>query len=104
MNLNNLKVKEIDYGQNSEIREIIFENGIIAVPEEDTGGEISYMIIDGYKLKVGDIISFDYILDEFDCICNLEWVEVDGYSYRAWVESEGGNDCTYLSFSEKNLI
>lgn len=108
MNLRNLKVKEIECGEHSDISKIVFENGIVAYAEEDTGGEYAYMIIDGYELKVGDVISFDYELDEFDCIFNLEWIEVydatdeDVVSYRAWVESEGGNDCTYLSFSTVN--
>ena len=108
MNLCNLKVKEIESGKYSEISKITFEDGTEIRAEEDTGGEYAYMVIDGYELKIGDMISFDYELDEFDCICNLEWVEVydtaheDVVSYRAWVESEGGNDCTYLSFSKSN--
>ena len=102
--LKNLKVKEIEYGKYSEILKIIFENDILAIAEEDTGGEYAYMIIDGYNLKAGDIVSFEYELDEFNSIWNLEWIEIydsftEGFvSYRAWIESEGGNDCTYLSF------
>lgn len=57
------------------------------------------MIIDGYELKVGDVVSFDHELDEFNCIFNLEWIEVNDKTYRAWVESCGGNDCTCLSFN-----
>lgn len=108
--LKNLKVKEIECGEYSEISKIIFENGIEAIAEEDTGGEYAYMIIDGYELKVGDVISFPHELDEYDCICNLEWIDVydavddDFGSYRAWIESEGGNDCTCLSFNNVNLV
>ncbi len=76
MNLCNLKVKEIESGKYSEISKITFEDGTEIRAEEDTGGEYAYMVIDGYELKIGDMISFDYELDEFDCICNLEWVEV----------------------------
>ncbi len=108
MKLTNLKVKEIQSGDYSEISKIIFENGIELLAEESTGGEYAYMIIDGYDLKVGDVVSFDYELDEFNYINNLKWIEIndithgDVVSYRAWVESEGGNDWTYLSFNKIN--
>lgn len=101
--IKNLKIKNIEVGHYGEIIKIVFESGIECLPEEDTGGEHAYLVIDGYDLKVGDVISFDYILDEYDCINNLEWIEVNDWSYRAWVESGGGNDCTYLSFSNINV-
>jgi hypothetical protein len=102
--IKNFKVKEVHKGQYSEIQKITFENGYIATPEEDTGGEYAYMIIDGYELNPDDLVSFNCELDEYDCISDFEFIEINGFLYRAWVESEGGNDCTCLSFYKSNEL
>lgn len=70
------------------------------IPDEDTGGELATLDIDGYELKKGDKISFNIQPNEYGEFWGVESINVNGINYPASVGSEGGNISTYLVYQK----
>lgn len=84
-----------------EILYIELDDGGTLTPCEDTGGENAAFYISEYELQVGDKMTFDMPLDEYEGLCGIESVDINGIKYRTSVDSEGGNTCTYLQFDKQ---
>lgn len=97
MNLQNLVIEDLQIDNYGSIVGIQFTNGYSCIPGEDTGGEYAILSVD-CDLYPGDILSFNYELDEFDGIWGLHEINVNGTNVLATVGSEGGNSSTYLTF------